>query len=156
MTAERAAEIIAAYGADAARWPADERAACEAAIALHPALCAARARAARLDRALTEWARAPLHSADSAAAPIGALVLPPFAANDRAPVSRGWRPLIGLGLAASLAAGIALTRVGAPPRAAAPMSASVTHGATIAQADADSALFRTVFTPTPDEEDLLS
>ena len=57
MTETRALEIIAAYGADPARWPAAERAALRA-LAARPAVAAALVNAAALDGLLGDWARA--------------------------------------------------------------------------------------------------
>jgi hypothetical protein len=55
MTPARFESLIAAYGADPARWPAAERAAAEALLARAPELRARTAQAAALDTALDRW-----------------------------------------------------------------------------------------------------
>ena len=122
---DRAFEIVAAYGANAARWPDDERAGVLALAAADPELAAARANAAQLDTLLDDWALAP---AVKLAAPV--------------PV-RHWRRLgVGTALAASLA-GALLLLPGAPvPIVEAPVVAD------------DAQAFALLFTQTPDEEDL--
>lgn len=52
MTIDRVLEILEAYGADPARWPAAERAAAQALLAQSPELQQAQADAARLDAIL--------------------------------------------------------------------------------------------------------
>ncbi len=52
MNQYRLQELIEAYGADPARWPADERDAARALLAQSPDALAAQARARRLDEAL--------------------------------------------------------------------------------------------------------
>lgn len=54
MKLERFSEILAAYGADAERWPAGERSAAEALLAASPEARAARADTRGLDRLLDE------------------------------------------------------------------------------------------------------
>ena len=149
MTSERALEILNAFGADAARWPAGERAECLAQFARDPALTRSLRDAAVLDAAITGWARAPLvtSGASTADAVARALATIGAAATRAAWRVRVWRPLAGVALAASLAAALLL---GPPPSAPPPKAMSV---AVPSQADADA--FRQVFTPTPDEEDVL-
>ena len=133
----RAAEIIAAYGADPARWPDAERATALHVIAASPVLTAALAEAHGLDADLVRWAQAPLAVA-------------PHAAADAARIAqRRPRPVVrwamGTGLAASLAAGLVLLTPAHRPAAAPHRAAVVSDGTAFAQ----------VFTPTPDEEDVL-
>lgn len=149
MTSERVLEILTAFGADAARWPADERGECLAQIARDPTLARARRDAAVLDAALIGWARAPLaitHASTDHA------VVRALATIDVAPARpswplRAWRPFAGVALAASLAAALL---IGTRPSAPSPPPAFV---AVQSQVDADA--FREVFTPTPDEEEVL-
>ncbi|MBV8970912.1 MAG: hypothetical protein JO290_01335, partial [Sphingomonadaceae bacterium] len=70
---ERAAEIIAAYGGDPARWPDGERATALAVIAASPDLRAQHAAAVALDADLAAWARVPVTGGDAAAAAARAL-----------------------------------------------------------------------------------
>ena len=141
----RAAEIIAAYGADPARWPDAERATALHVIAASPELTAARAAAAALDADLVAWAQAPV------AGGIGAR-----AAADAARIAlRRPRPFLhwaaGTGIAASLAAGLLLF---APAHRLAPGTTPV-RVATVAATPDDATAFAQVFTPTPDEEQVL-
>lgn len=138
----RAAEIIAAYGADPARWPDAERATALDAVAASPALTAALAAARTLDAELAAWARAPLDVADRAAADAAAATL------RRPRPFRRWA--LGTGLAASLAAGLILL---APAQRLAPAGAPVTT--TRPATTDDASAFAQVFTPTPDEEQIL-
>ena len=138
----RAAEIIAAYGAEPARWPDAERATALHVIAADPALSAALVEARTLDAELTAWAQAPVAAGDVAAAAAVALhrVQP-----RRRWVMGGWA--LGTGLAASLAAGLVLLTPAHHP-ATAPVAAT-------APSTADATAFAQVFTPTPDEEQAL-
>lgn len=77
MTLERFAAIVDAYGAAPARWPADERAAAEALLAVTPAAQALAVEAAELD---LMFAAAPVE------APSAALVERLMAARPRAAV----------------------------------------------------------------------
>ena len=130
---DRAAEIIAAYGGDPARWPDAERATALAVVAASAELRAAQVAARGLDAALTAWAQAPMAGGDAAAAARAALRRPrPFA-----------RWAMGTGLAAGLAAGLVLLTPGSAPRPA-PAARPV--------AVDDATAFAQVFTPTPDEE----
>ena len=140
----RAAEIIAAYGADPARWPDGERATALHVIAADPALSAALAEARALDEDLTGWAQAPVGGGDAAAA---------AAAAARAlPRPRQYlRWAGGTGLAAAAAAVLVLF---APAKPLAPSVLPVAVAAGPATA-ADATAFAQVFTPTPDEEQAL-
>ncbi len=135
---DRAAEIIAAYGGDTARWPDAERAPALAGIAGDPVLTAALAEARGLDVDLTSWARRPVRSGDARAAAAVAM---------RQPRSF-MRWAAGGSIAASLAAAIVLlTPAEITPSTAVPR-ATVTSLS-------DETAFAQVFTPTPDEEHLL-
>ncbi len=154
MDAERAREILAAYGAEPTRWPPHERGKCLALIARDPTLVREREAAARLDRAIVAWARAPVTpgSAETHAAVTRALAaLPQAAPAVQRPRWRARWPLVGGALAASAAALLML-------RGHDPGSMSQHRPAALASASAtttDSDAFRAVFTPTPDEEDVL-
>lgn len=150
VSPNRATEILAAYGADPDRWPDAERAQCLALIERLPGLGYERRLAAALDVALVGWAREPAVARDgdgeadrAVARAMAVLPAPPRAR------AFAW---MGGALAASVAAGLAFVTL--RPGAPAPVAAS--PAITQAQAQADSAQFRAVFAPTPDEEDVLS
>ncbi len=142
----RATEIIAAYGADAARWPDDERAATLAALAESPDLAAARAAAAVLDADLCEWANAPIVPGDAGKAAAGAAF----------PSRPYLRWVGGTGLAAAAAAAFLVV---VPAKHVTPVHVAVAQAWPTDRAqptttdDADA--FAQVFTPTPDEEQVL-
>lgn len=146
VSPNRAAEIIAAYGADPARWPEAERKDCLALVDRLPSLAYDRRIAAALDVGLIAWAREPavIHDGD-AERPVARAVA-------ALPAPLRVKPLAWMGgaLAASILAGLAFVtlRSTTPAQMAAPIE--------ITQAQADSAQFRALFTPTPDEEDVLS
>jgi len=148
MNAKRAFEILAAYGADAARWPATEGAECAELIAVTPTLQAERVRAAALDASLAVWARASEPDERGAADAI-ARACAALPAN--APLRRAWLPWVGGALAAASATMLYL----APGRNVALPAPAAHPVAVIVQSQADSELFRATFTPTPDEEDVL-
>ncbi len=136
---DRAAEIVAAYGGDTARWPDAERATALAVIASDTALTAALAEARGLDVDLTNWARRPVPFGDARTA----------AAVAMRPARFVMRWAAGGSIAASLAAAIVLlTPSQITPSTAVPRTAAVT---TLS----DETAFEQVFTPTPDEEHLL-
>lgn len=138
----RAGEIIAAYGADPARWPDAERATALGVVAASPALRAAQAAAAVLDADLAAWATAPVAPGDAGVAAARATPRP--------------RPYLrwagGTGIAAAVAAGLVLL---APVHRPAPSAARVATLAAPAAGTYDAAAFAQVFTPTPDEEQVL-
>ncbi len=136
----RAAEIIAAYGGYPARWPDAERAAALAVIAADPELTAALVAARRLDSDLTAWAHTPVTGGDAAAAAQIAMRRPRFLLR--------WAS--GTGLAAAVAAGLILLT---PMHHSDPV-ASAAVAARVAAND-ESTAFTQVFTPTPDEEQVL-
>lgn len=137
-------ELIESYGADTARWPADERDAALAAIAADPALQAALGRAAALDEMLAEWAARPVLAADADA--VAARILRPR------PVAR-WPRFAGAGglIAAAVAAVIYVAPMSTAP-VATPVIAAAADTGVSAQ---DASDFASVFTPTPEEESLI-
>lgn len=141
----RAAEIIAAYGADPARWPEAERTTALDVIAASPVLTAALAEARVLDGDLTAWAQAPVAPGDAAVAAAAAARI---ALHRPRPFVR-WA--MGTGLAASLAAGLVLL---APAQRLTPSTAPQVAAAVPSTA-ADATAFAQVFTPTPDEDQTL-
>lgn len=127
--------LIDSHGADAVRWPLDLRAGAEAAIATDPELQAQHADAAALDGLLDSWARRLPAAADTAA--IAASIMRPA----RWPRAAGFG-----GLAAAAVAALILV---SPPSLAPPPTIAITTPAD------DAAAFATIFTPTPDEENLI-
>jgi hypothetical protein len=160
VTPERALDIIAAYGGDSRRWPADEREAVTLLAISDPAVAAALAEARQLDALLGNWAgdvapRAPFEAA--ALIPAPAVVAAP-ARQSRA----GW--WVGGAIAAALTGLI----VQAPWTANAPLPPPVEVAANdIANVSpapsaagesevlADDEVFAAVFTPTADEDQLI-
>lgn len=147
MNVERAAEIIAAYGGDPARWPDDERSAALRLVEADAGLARARSTALALDTAMTGWAQhadmARHTPGDAHNAAARALASRPAAR----PAHLAWRWAAGTGMAAALAAGLMLTSRFAPTAPApAPQSAAYRGPAS------DAAAFAMVFTPTPDED----
>ncbi len=152
----RAAALIDAFGADTARWPADERGAALAAIAADPALTARLAEAQALDAGLAAWAAAPVPRARSFADDLPALLPAPIVAARPRPLWRGFA-LGGGAVAASLAVALVF---GLPASGPAPVAAPAPQIAAVAPTDADAAMqapegFALIFTPTADEEDLI-
>jgi hypothetical protein len=158
MTSERAFEIIAAFGADARRWPEGERAGVMALAAEDAAVRAALDEARALDAAIAAMladaapARARLDDAAAADA-----VLRAAAAQEAARPRRWLWP--GALAAAGLAAAVLLWLPGPTPAPdGAPEVALATPAATAAdqraaqQKAADAALFSLMFTSTPDED----
>jgi hypothetical protein len=153
VTEDRALEIIASYGADPARWPADERAGVLA-LAGRPTVAAALADARALDALLGDWA-----AADVVAAPFDAAQLTPRAAPIVPARRRGW--LAAGAMAAAVAAAVVLTPMAAvTPQADAPQIAmnsaqTTVPSATVASDTGSDAEFAYVFTPTVDEDALI-
>ncbi|KPF79723.1 hypothetical protein IP88_01410 [alpha proteobacterium AAP81b] len=143
---DRALAVIAACGADPARWPAEERAALLA-LATHPAVAAALAAARRLDDLLGDWATAPVASHCDAAA-IAAL---PQAAPMLAP--RRW--LAGGAMAAAAAVALVLAMPARVDRSTDDSMASAASAVAATPGEDGDAGFAAVFTPTADEEDLI-
>ncbi|TFU02955.1 hypothetical protein EUV02_07025 [Polymorphobacter arshaanensis] len=152
MTNDRALEIIAAYGADVTRWPAEERAALTTAIANSPALQRALADARTTDAAIAsmlgDWAQVAPSAADSAK----------LAAAARASAPR-WNRWIGGAFAAAIAASlIAITPL---PRmwGGGTEQQGTTSPTIVASADntgiTDAQAYAMLFTLTPQEESLI-
>ncbi|WP_419813832.1 hypothetical protein [Glacieibacterium sp.] len=160
----RAAEIIAAYGADPLRWPDEERADVVSILAADPALRAARKEAARLDHILDAWATGALAGAladDGQPAHREAAAAAAAAASALAPATRDWRRATGGGLfaaAAAVAAAVVVmitptTALHSPRLQIASTATTVPHVATPALTDEQA--FSLLFTPTPDEEEAI-
>lgn len=155
MDRTRVLEIMAAYGADAARWPANERTAAQALVAEDAALQAELDAAAVLDAELAAWAMAPVavSDIDATAAADAALA--------RAPVQRRWWPTAVLGgsVAAALVAAVAILPIstGGPSGEATQVAQATTPAAPVqtAQIEQDVQLWGSVFTLTPEEESLI-
>ncbi len=159
MTRDRALEIIAVHGGDAARWPAIEAAALLALADSDAMVAAALADARGLDGLLAEWAAAAVPAGIDLAS-ITRLPVETLASARRsalAPARRWWAG--GL-VAAAIAAGIAFLAPVTP--AADPMVETVSTQTAVqlatAEGDAfgsDADVFATVFTPTVDEDALI-
>lgn len=154
MTEDRALEIIAALGADAARWPEGER---DAVLALRsrPDVAAALAEAAQLDALLGGWALA-----DVAAAPFDSEGLIPAVAAPvtKSPLPRRWLAAGALAAAAAVALVLTPMQLGAPapgPRIDLASPQTPVPSATGASEDGVDAGFAYVFTPTVDEDALI-
>lgn len=152
MDRTRVEEIIAAYGADVTRWPADERAAAQALVAQDAKLSAAFEAAAALDADLLEWARTPVLVADTAASAAADRAL----ANASGPL-RWWRVAIAGGSMAATVAALAVllpskTRLSEPTPVAQTAPANSTQTVQVAQ---DLQVWSSVFTPTPEEESVI-
>ena len=156
MDRTRVLEIIAAYGADAARWPAAEREAAQALVAQDMALRAECDAAASLDAELAAWAMVPV-AADDVAATAAA-----DAAFARAASQRRWWPAAAVGgsIAASLLAAVLIL----PSPSSGPSPATTQQIAQVAPTTApvqtaqvaqDVQVWASVFTLTPEEESLI-
>lgn len=151
LSPETALDIIASYGADPARWPADARDAVLALAAVDAGVAAALAEVRAFDAALTEWANA---SAHGAAVDVAAILKLPQDQKAIAPRPVAWRPAL---MAASLALVVAVGGwAGLSGRFAATKTeiAAASPSAEAAEGEADAA-FAMVFTPTAAEEDLI-
>lgn len=156
MDRTRVLEIIAAYGADATRWPQDERAAAEALLVEDPALRGELAAAAALDAELDAWAKAPVMSDDVMATATA------DAALAAAPPARRWWPGVAVGgsIAASLFAAVLMlptpsSEPSAPPATQVAQATVPAAPVQTAQVEQDVQLWGTVFTLTPEEESLI-
>ena len=151
MTEDRALEIIAAYGADATRWPDEERAALTAVIdgspALQDALAEARTTDAAIAGMLGDWAQVAPSAADSAR----------LAAAARASAPR-WNRWLGGAFAAAIAA--SLIAIAPMPRlwGGATEQQGTTSPTIVASADdtgiTDAQAYAMLFTLTPQEASL--
>ena len=139
MNRDRAAEIIAAYGGDPARWPAAERAAALQLTLDDRALGVVRRDALALDAVLTAWATSDAVAGDAAQAAARVLAGP---LATRLPRRR--RPVVwwtaGTAVAAAGALAIALISPALAPRAAPPVVVS------------DDAALAMLFTPMNGED----
>ena len=157
LTPERALEIIDAYGADSARWPDDARPALLALAASDAGVAAAVAQARGLDALLGSWADAVAPREFDLAAIARVPQEAPAIVHGSA-FSRRW--ITGGALAAAVAAGLIILApmqrapdavvASVSPELPAP-SAAATGKAIGTEAD----VFASVFTPTPDEEELI-
>lgn len=147
MNVERAAEIIAAYGGDPARWPDAERMAALQLVEADAGLARTRHAALALDADMTDWAQQSdqTSSAQDDAGDVAARILAerPFAR----PVRPIWRWAVGTGMAAAIAAGLMLTSPFAGSR-----HTPASQNAAYRGPASDAAAFAMVFTPTPDED----
>jgi hypothetical protein len=151
MDANRFDEIVAAYGADPARWPPAERAAATA-FAAGRDLADARA----VDTAIAAWLAQPVQPLDDVTTTRA------IDAALAAPAPRRWWPaLAGGAVAAALATvaiGIPAFRDTGPAPTAAPQIAAAAPAAAPVHTDptqGDAAMAALVFTPTPEEESLI-
>lgn len=155
MDRTRAQEIIAAYGADVARWPAAEREAAQLLIAGDAALRREFDVAAALDGELSAWAMASVRSTDLDATAAA------DAALARAPAPRRWVPaaMLGGSIAASLLAAVVILPSfpddGASSSAPQMTAATAIAPVQTAQVEQDVELWGAVFTLTPEEESLI-
>lgn len=153
MDRTRAQDIIAAYGADVARWPAAEREAAHALLTRDPALRAELAAAAALDADLAIWAMVPVPADDVAASAAA------DAALRQLPSPRRWLPAAAVGgsIAASLLAVVLWLPSTAGDTAPTQLADAtpVTAPVQTAQVAQDVQLWGTVFTLTPEEESLI-
>lgn len=149
MTRERAYEILASYGADAARWPADERAALLALAAADPEVASALAAEQPLDAMLAGWARdVPARQFDPAA------LLPAPAVT----ATGGGRGVMRWVAGAAVAASLALALIGLPQGSG--QLATSNDNLAAASLPAEETVefedgFAMFFTPTADEEDVI-
>lgn len=153
MNSERALEIIAAYGADSARWPDAERAEALALTADDPHIAAALADAHGLDGLLGAWAQ----GAAPWDADIAAITGARRVTGGRFQVSR-W--VAGGALAAAVAAGILVLAPVQPVTTPVQQIVSTNTPVLLATAEgsgsgSDAEAFATVFTPTVDEDELI-
>lgn len=139
----RAREILDCYGADTARWPVDEREAVVAQVRGSAGLRAVQAEAAQLDAMLGEWARRDLGAGVDAGAAAARVLQPP----------RTWRRWAAGGGGLAVAALAAVMLIGEP--GSVPVAQVATVPATVAVPLTDAGAFSTLFTTTPDEEDVL-
>lgn len=155
MDRTRVLEIIAAYGADATRWPVAEREAAQSLVAQDAALRAELEAAAALDADLMAWAMAPVAAGDVAATAAA------DAALARASRERRWWPAVAVGgsIAASLLAAVLIlpTPSSSPSPAATTQvaQAAPTTPVQTAQVEQDVQVWASVFTLTPEEESLI-
>lgn len=168
MTPERALEIIAAHGADSGRWPDADRAAVLALATADAGVASALREAATLDALIAGWA----HDVAPRSFDVAAITALP---QDAPAIATGnaWRLrwLGGGALAAAFAAGLIIFAPLRPTADTAVATLSPTTSVPSATADGnvdgrdadalatalggDAEAFNNVFTPTPDEEQLI-
>jgi len=159
VTQAEALELIAAYGADVARWPVALRADVLALAAHDPVVAAALAEARDMDRLLAQWAGdVPMRTFDPE-------TLIPAPRQTLAPTGAGWKAPRWLGggaLAASVAAalllGVPAMQLVAPGSGDAEIAQSSSEPLSLGSASGQGESmddFALVFTPTADEEDLI-
>ena len=153
MDRTRVLEIIAAYGADATRWPSAEREAAQAMVAKDAVLQAELEAATALDVELAAWALAPVGAGDLAATAAA------DAALAKAPPPRRWWPTAVLGgsVAASLLAAVLILPTPSSEPSPEPVQVAQAPAAPLqtAQVDPDVQVWASVFTLTPEEESLI-
>lgn len=138
MNVERADEIIAAYGGDPARWPAEERAAALRLVEADAGLARVRAEASALDADMSSWSQQADVVFDEPGEAHAAAARVLAARPALHPV---WRWAAGTGMAVAVAAGVIFANPFAAP-----------HVHPLHSAASDAAAFAMVFTPTPDED----
>lgn len=160
VTQEEAIALITAYGADAARWPVEHRAALLALIAADPQVAAAHAEAAEMDALLAGWAKdVPSRSFDADALVPMALRPARFKAVRWLGAPFLGAPLLGAGaVAASVAVALLLgvpgTQTMSPPSTTQIAQNTMQLESASAQAEPLDG-FALIFTPTAYEEDLI-
>ncbi len=166
MTRDRALAILAAFGAEPARWPAAERAALAALARQDPDVAAALARARALDTAIARWLARPgprpvMDDATAARAALRQARADGDGLAGMRPAPR-WRGLAAAAAIAALLAGVAgLAGLGVPSRDAAPepaaphlVAATVPPDRARTAVREEDGLFALMFTPTLEEERL--
>lgn len=156
MNTERALEIINAYGADARRWPDDERGGVLALVANDASVAVALAEARGLDGLLAGWARDVLpREYDAGAIMAGASAAAPMV-EARSSVRR-W--FAGSAVAAAVALAIVMT---SPQAVVTPVPVEIAENSPVPSAtvegdgsSSDAEQFALLFTPTVDEDELI-
>ena len=159
LTQARALDIIDAYGADSRRWPAEEREALTLLAIADPVVAAALAEARGFDTLLKGWA-----TDVAPAVPLEADALIPAPAV----FTRPHHKRTGWWLGGAIAAALTGLLVTTPWSNTAPQGPAVTIAANEiknvspvpsatgeSEALAETEVFATVFTPTPDEDQLI-
>ncbi|GGE12066.1 hypothetical protein GCM10011529_18000 [Polymorphobacter glacialis] len=150
MNSERALEIIAAYGADARRWPDAERGGVLALVAADAGVAAALAEARGLDGWLAGWAGdvAPRRfDAEAIMATAQVPVMP------RTSPVRRWFASSALAVAVAVGLALVVPRPVTTEIATNSPVPSATVEGDVSGSDADD--FALVFTPTIDEDELI-
>jgi hypothetical protein len=156
MDRARAIEIIAAYSADDALWPAAERDALHRLAERDAEVRQALREAEALDMLIGAWAEGgPADDRAAAEAAAEAVLRRAVAERHRSPPQR-WLPVaLGGSIAAALVAAVTLLP-GAPQTTTAPARVAQTQDeATQLAAAVDNQMWSMTFTATPDEESVL-